>query len=49
MTDEWVKGLKVEKVADGGRPPLLDAERLRRPVRGEQGLSVLLPLLCRLK
>jgi NitT/TauT family transport system substrate-binding protein len=24
VTDEWVKGLKVEKVAEGGRPKLLD-------------------------
>jgi NitT/TauT family transport system substrate-binding protein len=24
VTDEWVSGLKVEKVADGGRPALLD-------------------------
>jgi NitT/TauT family transport system substrate-binding protein len=24
VTDEWVNGLKVEKVADGGRPKLLD-------------------------
>jgi NitT/TauT family transport system substrate-binding protein len=24
VTDDWVKGLKVEKVADGGRPNLLD-------------------------
>jgi hypothetical protein len=24
VTDGWLKGLKVEKVADGGRPRLLD-------------------------
>jgi NitT/TauT family transport system substrate-binding protein len=24
VTDEWVRGIKVEKVAGGGRPPLLE-------------------------
>ncbi|WP_165220736.1 ABC transporter substrate-binding protein [Aquisphaera insulae] len=28
VNDEWLKGVKVEKVAGGGPPPPLDAERL---------------------
>ena len=28
VTDEWVKGLKVEKVAGGGPPPALDGAPL---------------------
>jgi NitT/TauT family transport system substrate-binding protein len=28
VTDEWIKGLKIEKVAGGGRPPVLSQKEL---------------------
>jgi NitT/TauT family transport system substrate-binding protein len=37
VTDEWVKGLKVERVADGGRPRLLDPVAFAALFHGPSG------------
>lgn len=44
VTDEWIRGLKVEEVAGGGRLPALDDERIVELVAGETDLhSILCP------
>jgi NitT/TauT family transport system substrate-binding protein len=36
VSDEWVKGLKVEKIAGGGRPPALDGASLAALIAREK-------------
>jgi len=40
VTDEWLKGLKIEKVAGGGPPPPLGAERLAALFAGAKDLRI---------
>ena len=47
VTDEWVKGLKVEKVAGGGPPPVLDAAALAALFAGEKDCTSAASLLRR--
>lgn len=46
VTDDWIKGLKVEQVAGGGRAPALDDARLVELVGREADLHALCCLGC---
>lgn len=46
VSDEWIKGLKVEQIAGGGRPPALDAAYLAALALREKDFRFLCCLGC---
>lgn len=46
VSDDWIHGLKVEKVAGGGRPPELGAEALAALLAGEPDFHFLCCAAC---
>jgi len=46
VSDEWIKGLKVEQVAGGGRPPALTGPEIASLLAGEKDLRSLLCMGC---